>query len=131
MAHPGSAPVFAARGDVRNGVARISLEGELDLATLPLFDQCLARVAADADGQGPHHLLLDLRGLTFMDSSGRRALLAAAKGASEQGREFATVGVTDPVRKLLEITGTSLLDGTYALRLIETFTGPGDGRGVR
>jgi anti-anti-sigma factor len=132
MTQPESPPVFAARVDVRNGVSRIALEGELGHATIPQFDRCLASAAAESNGRGPPHLLLDLRGLTFIDSSGLRAVLAAVDGVSEQGREFATVGVTDPVRRLLETNGSSrLLDGANALGLIETFTEPGDGRDAR
>jgi anti-anti-sigma factor len=126
MGQSGSQPVFAARSDVRNGVARITVEGELDFATVPEFKRCLVRARAEADGHGPPHLLLDLRGLAFMDSSGLGALLAAAGGASKLGREFATLGVNDSVRKVMDVTGTSrlLLDGSNTLGLIETFMAP-------
>jgi anti-anti-sigma factor len=54
------------------GVTRLTLRGELDLGTA---DQ-LERALADAGGD----VLLDLRGLTFMDSTGVRLLLEAAEG---------------------------------------------------
>ena len=115
---------FVARSALRNGVARIAVEGELDLGSVPQFSQSLARVDAEADGQGPPHVLLDLRGLTFMDSSGLREVLAAATGRSERGRQFAIIGVGGPVRRLFEVTGTGrFIDGADALGLIQRFTG--------
>jgi anti-sigma B factor antagonist len=53
------------------GGTRLTLRGELDLGTAALLEQALA----DASG----NVLLDLRGLTFMDSTGVRVLLEAAE----------------------------------------------------
>jgi anti-sigma B factor antagonist len=53
------------------GATRLVLRGELDLATAPRLEHALAEA-----GEG---VLLDLRGLTFMDSTGVRALLEAAE----------------------------------------------------
>ena len=55
------------------GVHVIALFGELDLATADSAEQELRRVeATDADA-----IVVDLSGLTFMDSSGARLLLQA------------------------------------------------------
>lgn len=59
-------------------VIRLVLSGEFDLAGAPRFDE----LAADADRSGCQ-IVVDLRALTFMDSSGMRALLrlhARARG---------------------------------------------------
>jgi anti-anti-sigma factor len=53
------------------GASRIALRGELDLGTAAQLEQALA----EAGGE----ILLDLRGLTFMDSTGVRVLLEAAE----------------------------------------------------
>jgi anti-anti-sigma factor len=53
------------------GVSRVTLRGELDLGTAARLEQALA----EADGD----VLLDLRELTFMDSTGVRVLLEAAE----------------------------------------------------
>ncbi len=52
---------------------RLTLRGELDLGTAARLEQALA----EADGD----VLLDLRGLTFMDSTGVRVLLEAAESS--------------------------------------------------
>ena len=55
------------------GTCRLTLRGELDLGTAERLERALAEAGDD--------VLLDMRGLTFMDSSGVRMLLeAAARG---------------------------------------------------
>jgi anti-anti-sigma factor len=53
------------------GTTRLTLRGELDLGTAAQLERALA----EADGD----VLLDLRRLTFMDSTGVRVLLEAAE----------------------------------------------------
>jgi anti-anti-sigma factor len=53
------------------GATRLTLRGELDLGTAAQLERALA----EADGE----VLLDLRGLTFMDSTGVRVVLEAAE----------------------------------------------------
>jgi anti-anti-sigma factor len=53
------------------GATRLTLRGELDLGSAAQLERALA----DADGD----VVLDLRGLTFMDSTGVRVLLEAAE----------------------------------------------------
>jgi anti-sigma B factor antagonist len=52
------------------GGCRITVRGELDLGTAPQLERALEDAGDDA--------VLDLRGLTFMDSTGVRVLLEAA-----------------------------------------------------
>jgi anti-anti-sigma factor len=54
-----------------DGASRLTLRGELDLGSAGRLEQALA----EADGD----VLLDLRGLTFMDSTGVRVLLETAE----------------------------------------------------
>ncbi len=53
------------------GTCRLTLRGELDLGTAERLERALAEAGED--------VLLDLRGLTFMDSTGVRVLLEAAE----------------------------------------------------
>jgi len=55
------------------GGSQLTLRGELDLATAGRLEQALASASAP--------VVLDLRGLTFMDSTGVRVLLEAAEDA--------------------------------------------------
>jgi anti-anti-sigma factor len=83
------------------------LDGELDIATADgLMD--LLRTTADTDDP----IVLDFSGVKFMDSSGLRALLQAARS-----EDCGPVVVKDPppqVRRLLEI---SIPEGVPGLRV--------------
>jgi anti-sigma B factor antagonist len=81
----------------------VTLEGEIDLASIP---EAEARIAA-AEQNGWGTLVIDLRKVTFMDSSGLRLLLAAHRRAEESGRGFALVRGSDAVDRLLKVTGLS------------------------
>ena len=75
----------------------IALAGELDLAGAATLEQELAGVEARA-------VVVDLRGLGFMDSSGLRALAVAALRAQSAGRRFALVPGAAQVMRVFDIT---------------------------
>jgi anti-sigma B factor antagonist len=63
----------------RNGErARVAVRGELDLGTAGRLERCLDELLEHREP-----VLLDLRGLTFMDSTGLCALLKAREQAEE------------------------------------------------
>jgi anti-anti-sigma factor len=93
------------------GAARVTVSGELDIATVPPLDEALRRAAAAA-----YLVTLDLTGLEFTDSSGADLLLAAhrrirggngrlliLRGAPEVDWLLALLGVD----KQLELVGPS------------------------
>ena len=79
----------------------VRVEGELDLATAPNLRSRLANLIADADGS----ILLDLDGLTYIDSTGLCAVLTANSELSRQGRELRVIKASVPVRRLFEVCG--------------------------
>jgi anti-anti-sigma factor len=85
--------------DIPRGV-HVRLAGELDLATVPRLDDELKAV----EDAGPEVVLVDLQGLSFMDSSGLRALLAADARAREAGRRLVLVRGDERVQRVLSIT---------------------------
>lgn len=96
-------PIFEAHHEDVADRATLKLVGELDIETVPILAESLAAIAPTAS------LVIDLSELAFMDSSGLSALLRAWKEADAAGRAFSLVGVTDPVRRLLKVTGTEFL----------------------
>lgn len=115
----GFAPQFTARIESRNGVARIALEGELDMATVPVLSDHLARFEAD----GVAGIMLDLRDLTFVDCSGLRTFLEARERSQANGHRFILVGASPSARRLFELTGAQfLLDEQDAATLLDRFT---------
>jgi GTP cyclohydrolase IA len=115
----GSAPPFAAQVESRNGVARISLSGELETASVPVLTRHLALVEQDAVTA----ITLDLQGLTFVDSAGLYAFLQASDRAKSNNHRLILVGASPLLRRLFELTDTQfLLDEREAARDLDRLT---------
>lgn len=83
------------------GTAVVALGGEIDAMAIPSLSGCLD----DVIGAGLGRVVVDMADVSFIDSVGLAALVAAKKRLGAQG---ATLSVSRPsphVRKLLEITG--------------------------
>src|SRR5437868_5402457 len=78
----------------------ISLAGELDIASAPRIEEALRA----AEEQRPAILVLDFRGLAFMDSTGRRTTLGADARAPEGGRRLVVVQGNETIRRVFEAT---------------------------
>jgi anti-anti-sigma factor len=81
-------------------VAVVALDGELDLAGAATLEQELARL----DGEAPEAVVLDLRAVEFMDSSGLRVIAVATGRAQARGRRLALVPGGEQVMRVFEIT---------------------------
>jgi anti-sigma B factor antagonist len=89
----------------RNGtVAIVAPTGELDLSGATILEVELDRLAEEPDLAA---VVLDLRGLEFMDSSGLRLVVLADMKAREAGRRFALIRGGDTVHRVFEITRMS------------------------
>jgi anti-sigma B factor antagonist len=87
-----------ARGDA--GVV-VSASGEIDLWSAPRVGEVLATHCTGADG-----VVLDLRDVSFMDSSGLGLIVAQHRRARENGFRFGVaVAAGSDVRRILEISG--------------------------
>jgi anti-anti-sigma factor len=85
--------------------------GELDLATAPDFEAAI--VSALNSGR---HVVVDLRELEFMDSSGVRVLIAAhaAAGADRERLTLVRPSPGGSVERILQIAGVD-----EALRMVD------------
>lgn len=79
----------------------IALAGELDPHTAPLLQREIDQLL---DGSSTD-LVLDLRALGFVDSSGLRVLISAQSQLAGQGGTLTLHAPSETVRRLLEITG--------------------------
>ena len=77
----------------------VSVEGELDLYTTP---QLTAELEAIVDGL---EVVLDLSGVTFLDSTALGAILLAARRLRDENGALAIVTAEASTKKLLEIVG--------------------------
>ena len=85
-------------------VVVVAPTGELDLSGAAILQAELDRLAEDGDLSG---VVLDLRGLAFMDSSGLRLVVLADMQARDVGRRFAIVRGDETVHRVFEITRMS------------------------
>lgn len=89
--------------DVTEGPeATIMLSGELDPATAPQLDQEIERILGTGSVQ---QLVLDLSGLTFLDSSGLRVFVTARAALTGQGGELRLRAPSANTQRLLDVTG--------------------------
>jgi anti-anti-sigma factor len=84
----------------------IALAGELDLASVRDVETELAGVEATARLAT---LVIDLRGVTFIDSSGLRLVLEASRRADTTAYRLALVRPSDRVFRAFEISGIDAL----------------------
>jgi anti-sigma B factor antagonist len=104
-------PFRCAVQDAGDGTVRLIPAGELDMATV---GQLEARFR-EARASGFRRLVVDLRGLEFMDSSGLTLLTRWTLGAQRDGYEFAVIRGDERITRLFELTGLkphfTFLDG--------------------
>jgi anti-sigma B factor antagonist len=82
----------------------LALVGEADLDAQPQILELGS--AALADHSTPT-LVLDLAGVTFIDSTGLSALVHLRNEAQTLGKQLQLSGVPDRVRQILDLTGLS------------------------
>jgi anti-sigma B factor antagonist len=76
------------------------LTGELDIASVPALEGMVNEVC---DG-GAQQLVLDLRELDFMDSSGLNAILRCRSHCAENLCDLALIPGRRPVQRIFELT---------------------------
>jgi anti-anti-sigma factor len=92
---------FSLSTSERGGRLVVLIRGELDIATAPELEEAIS------DGfDAGHDVVLDLRELEFMDSSGLRVLVSAHR-RSQTGPRFEIVRppAGGPIAKILAIAG--------------------------
>jgi anti-sigma B factor antagonist len=83
----------------------VAARGEVDVATAPALRDGLDEAL---DG-GPGPVVVDLTGVTFIDSTGLGVLIGARRRCDEVGRELRVVVSEPRILKVFEITGLTEL----------------------
>jgi anti-anti-sigma factor len=89
----------------QNGVVTIALSGDLDLATAPILSEKLAPFEAN----GVSTIILDLRDLTFIDSTGMHTFLEARNRAMSNGQRLLVRGANPAAQRHIKIVGLQFL----------------------
>jgi len=93
-------PPFEVSRVQEKGGARLWLRGELDMYSAPMLDRELQR----ATRPKPSRVVLDLSGLRFMDVSGLRSILDAARRVRRYGGSLVVSKPVPHIIRLLELT---------------------------
>jgi len=80
----------------------VVFDGELDLATVGIAEEAIKGAAKDSQP-----LILDLRKLRFLDSSGLRLILISAGPSEASGRKVFVVRGPAQVERVFELTGAA------------------------
>lgn len=93
----------------RNGHVLVRAVGELDMSTAP----SLTTAAGNAFADGYQLLMLDLSGISFMDSTGLSALLAVHREAVARDAHAAIIAPSDNALRVLEMLGVDQVLNIY------------------
>jgi anti-sigma B factor antagonist len=97
-----------AQASAQGDLAVVFVDGELDLATAPALEQSLLA----AERGVSRELVLDLGGVTFMDTSGLYPLLDAQERATRRGYRLVFRNVPPQVGRLIASASTILAERT-------------------
>lgn len=105
-----------------DGVAVLSIGGEIDLVTAPSLEEAIGAVVAD----NPSALIIDLSGVDFLGSVGLKILAATFEKIGDHA-EFGVVARGPATRRPIHLTG---LDKTFPLypTLDDALSGVRDGK---
>jgi anti-anti-sigma factor len=84
----------------------LALAGELDISTAGRLQAAAARLCV---AEGERELTLDLRGLTFVDSSGLAAIVYTSRLCERYGCELSVIRGPQSVQHVFELTGLTEL----------------------
>jgi anti-sigma B factor antagonist len=91
---------FEIRSAVGSGTGRLTLIGELDLATAPQVEEAVRGLLARA-----RDVLVDLSELTFIDSSGLRLFIDLSDRATVEGWTLRLTRPSEPASSVFRVAG--------------------------
>ncbi|MFJ9629530.1 STAS domain-containing protein [Streptomyces sp. NPDC101175] len=97
---PGQPGRLSVRTDVVDGIAVVAVAGEIDQQTAGSL-----REALDLSAGAPPHVVLDLRQVTFMDSSGINVLLTVHHELARADGWLRLAGTTPSVLRIIQLVG--------------------------
>ena len=87
----------------------LSVLGEVDVYTAPKFRERLIELVTE----GKHHIVVDLDGVDFLDSTGLGVLVGGLKRVRSHDGDLALVCTQRRILKVLEITGLTKVFTIY------------------
>lgn len=107
MESPSGSTFVISQRELAGETTVLSVEGDLDLSSAPRLKWALA----DSQSGGARHLIVDLSGVAFIDSTALGVLVGAQR-AMDDGLHLAIVCAEENVLRIFELTG---LDGMFEI----------------
>ncbi len=89
----------------------VTIDGELDLETSPEFRKVIEEKLDSY--KTIRHLILDLKKVHFIDSSGLGVILGRFKRITQDGGRMSAVNVSDQVKRIFELSGLLKIMNIY------------------
>ncbi|NLM98314.1 MAG: anti-sigma factor antagonist [Halanaerobiaceae bacterium] len=96
--------------DLVGNVLIARIRGELDISTVPLFKK---RIVSKTEDGNVKNLVLNLKGVTFIDSSGLGAILGRYRSLQKKDGRVLLVGLVPQVKKILTMAGVLTVMNEY------------------
>jgi len=91
---------FESTSEVIGSIPVLHMSGEVDIYSAPMFKDAITKLIA----QGFIHIVLDMKDIAFMDSSGFGALLSASKPLRQVNGSLYLAACNDAITRMLMIT---------------------------
>lgn len=96
--------------EIHKGILVVKINGEFDMRIAPQFKSEVDHYLTQADLKD---VVIDMRDVPFIDSSGVGALLGRYKRVTGLGGKIAVCGVQDAVKKILKLSGVLTIIDLY------------------
>ena len=83
-----------------SGIPVLKVTGEIDIYTAPMFKQAVVNMVTE----GSKNVIIDLSGVTFMDSSGFGTLLGATRRLRPSGGGLHLAAPNSTIQRMLRLT---------------------------
>jgi anti-sigma B factor antagonist len=94
-------PQFAVTTSAEGATVVVTVKGELDIASAPAIREALLRLVQDETPD----LVLDVNGVTFVDSSGLAVLLMASRRWGDAGKRIVLRNPSRALLRVVDLTG--------------------------
>lgn len=96
--------------EINNETMGINIEGEIDVYTSPKVKEALN----DLINKGHYNLIVNLEGVSYIDSTGLGVLIGALKRVKEHNGDIKLICNNMQIKKIFDITGLVKIFGIFS-----------------
>ena len=96
--------------DIEGNFLLVRIKGDLDMHTVPEFKK---KITTIMNQKGIDNLILNLKSVNFIDSTGLGAILGRYRELTSNNGELILIGLTSPVKRIFQLSGVLELISVY------------------